>query len=153
MSYSTSVVKTKIKEKLAEVLPALLTAAGLDDFDDYLDDQPSKPDAVQLGVYVDTEIDIVDSHSLTIIIQAQLYRKGFKQDAYHAVLMPALRKYITAYLVDYTTRESITADLWPVDKNASSFSFYVIEFSEDLDDCDDGGYYTDPEEEPEEPED
>ena len=128
--------KTAIKNKLASLLPALLTAAGLDNFDDYLDEQPDETEKTQIGIYIADETDTTETHTLQIIIQAQLYKKGDWKQAYHDVLMPAIRQHITAALVEYVTRENIIADLWPVDKNSSSFGFYIIDFSEPLDDED-----------------
>jgi hypothetical protein len=133
---TASVVKTTIMAKLASVLPALLSTASLDNFTDYLDEQPNKTDALQLGIYIIDETDTVDSHVLTVLIQGQLYSQGDWKQKYNDVIMPAIREHITASLVGYNVRERIMADLWPVDVNGSSFAYYEIEFSEVLDDCD-----------------
>lgn len=135
MGMTASAAKTAIKNKLAAILPDLLSAASLDDFDDYLDEQPSNTEKAQIGLYVDEETDTTVLHTLSIIIQIQLYKRPDWKQKYHGILMGAIREHITADLIDFITRESIEADLYPVIENTSSFNFYIITFSEPLDDC------------------
>jgi hypothetical protein len=136
MGMTATAAKTAIKNKLASVLPALLAAESLDDFDEYLDSQPSDVEKMQIGIYVDEEMDTEDDHILSLLIQAQLYRKADWTQQYHSVLMATIREHITADLVGFMSRDQITADLWPVDQRSTSYSYYEIRFSEPLDDCD-----------------
>ena len=136
MGMTATAAKTAIKNKLASELPALLAAESLDDFDEYLDSQPSDPEKMQLGIYTDEETDTVDDHILSVLIQAQLYGKADWAQAYHSVLMAAVREHVTADLVGVITRDQGTGDLWPVDQRSTSFNYYEVRFSEPLDDCD-----------------
>lgn len=136
MGMTATAAKTAIKNKLADVLPALLAAGSLDDFTDYLDSQPSDPEKLQIGIYIDEEMDTENDHILSVLIQVQLYRKADWTQKYHSVLMAAIRENVTADLVDFITRDQITADLWPVDQGSTSFNYYEVRFMEPLDDCD-----------------
>ena len=136
MSMTATLTKTTIMNTLASVLPALLSTAGLDDFESYLDEQPDDTEKRILGIYVASETDTTDSHTLVLLIQAQLYRQADYKQEYHSVIMQAIRSNITAELIGFNVREKIDADLWPVDGSSTSYGFYEIEFSEELDDCD-----------------
>lgn len=136
MSMTATLAKTTIMNTLASVLPTLLSTAGLDNFESYLDEQPDDTEKRILGIYTVNEMDTVDSHTLVLLLQAQLYRQADYKQEYHSVIMQAIRDNITAGLIGFTTREKIDADPWPVDGSSTSYGFYEIEFSEELDDCD-----------------
>lgn len=136
MGMTATAAKTAIKNKLASELPALLTAEGLDDFDEYLDSQPSDAEKMQIGIYISEEMDTEDDHILSVLIQVQLYRKADWTQAYHSVLMAAIREHVTAHLVGFISRDQVTGDLWPVDQTSTSFNYYEVRFTEPLDDCD-----------------
>ena len=134
---TASTAKTTIIDKLQDVLPDLFIAAGLDDFEEYIDEQPGPTEKRVLGIYIAEENDTTEFHTLILILQAQLYKKLDWKQEYHSVMMAAIRTNITASLIGFIVRERITADLYPVERSGSSFNFYEIEFSEPLDDCQD----------------
>lgn len=130
-----SEIKTIIRDKFAADLPALLATAGLNDFEDYLPSQPGDYERRQLGMYTENRLDVTTDESFSLIIQAQLANTGdFKQE-YDDVLFPYIKKNITAELCGFTVRDSLEADLYPVDSNSTSFYFYILTFSNQLDDC------------------
>ena len=133
---TATLAKTTIMNTLASVLPTLLSTAGLDNFEDYLDEQPDETEKRILGIYTISETDTTDNHTLVLLLQAQLYGQADWKQEYHSVIFQAIRDNITAELIGFTVREKIDADLYPVDRNSTSYGFYEIEFSEELDDCD-----------------
>ena len=133
---TTAEIKTAIKNKFAADLPALLTTAGLADFEDYLTSQPSDYERRQLGMYTESRSNTTDNKSYSLIIQAQLASTGDFNQEYDDVIFPYIEKEITAELAGFITRESVEADLYPVDDNSTSFNFYILTFSSVLDDCD-----------------
>ncbi len=88
---SATAAKTAIKDKMAAVLPALLTGAGLDDLSSYLDKQPADREVTTLGLYTESESDSTDNRTLSIIMQIQLPRIGDWKQEYHSVILGAVR--------------------------------------------------------------
>ncbi len=132
----TPVERTEaIKDLAAANLPALLGTAGLDDFDAYRNKTPLKSDDKEFCVYIDIDDDDTDSQAFGAIIQVQLSGKD-EADEYHSVIMPFLRAELTASVVDYTVRESIKSDIWPMDNKGVSFIYYFVTFTIENDDCD-----------------
>jgi len=131
----TAVQKTAaIRDLLASGLPSLLTTTGLDDFADYLNKSPTKADEKQISVYIDSEINNVDSSSFAVVIQAQIYGKDQVQE-YHSVIMPFLESDLNGIIVDMVQRMEIQAELFPIDRTSTSHILYYVLFKTDLDDC------------------
>lgn len=127
----------KIVIKLSQVLPPLLSAAGLDDFEDYSIYPPDDADKKILAVYVDAERDFTVEYEIRFVIQAQLARER-RTTEYHSVIFDAIRKNITSTLMGLEKRDNVEADIWPLDRgNGTSFCFYELSFTQDMDDCDD----------------
>jgi hypothetical protein len=126
----------KIRASLASVLPTLLTTAGLADFDLYTVGPPKNAESKTLSVYLSEEVDDEDFYYLRVLIQCQLYRVANESD-YHSIIFEAIRENVTPLLMGIDRRSSIAADVWPLNKNVStSFIYYEIEFTEEMDDCD-----------------
>jgi len=135
MRQTASQQLTTIKNKLASVLPALLTSAGLTALDEYVIEAPEKSDTKSIAVYLDGEDDNTDEYSLKVIIQLQGYRIK-NLTAYHSVIFQALKDHITADLLKLNIRDGIFSDTWPLTKNnMTSYGFYGLEFLDILDDC------------------
>lgn len=132
----TPVERTEaIKDKAAATLPALLTAAGLDDFDRYRNKSPQKSNDLEFCVYIDSDDNTTSSRAFGVVIQCQIYGKDQAQE-YHSVIMPFLEEYITAELIEYEYRDGIRAEVWPMDNSSTSFVFYSVMFLTENDDCD-----------------
>ena len=129
-------IKTLIMNTLSSVLPTLLSAEGLDDFDQYVNGIPKRSDDTELCIYTDFENDLTDNYDIGFIIQAQLYGKD-TQEEYHEVIFKAIQDNITSTLVELQTRNAIESDLWPLDvETSTSYLYYSISFTQQLDDCD-----------------
>ena len=132
----TPVERTQaIADLAAANLPALLGAVPLDDFDEYRNKTPKKSDDKEFCVYIDIDNDDTDNQTFGAIIQAQLFGKD-EADEYHSVIMPFLREFLTADVIEYTVRESIKSDVWPMDNKGVSFIYYFVTFTIENDDCD-----------------
>lgn len=126
----------RIKTALQSALPSVLTAAGLDDFDAYVIDSPQELEKNTLAVYLMEEVDDRDFYYFRCMVQCQLPRVRNVTD-YHSSILPVIRATITPALLGLDYRSSIAADVWPLNKNvATSYIYYEIEFTEELDDCD-----------------
>jgi len=124
-----------IKTLLENRLPDLLDDAGLDDFDEYLDKSTIKSTDNEIAVYIDFESDSGEIATFSAIIQVQLHKKDEIAD-YHDIIYPFLQKYLTGAVVDMMQRESLDADIYPLDRNGSnSFAFYAVSFTSVIDDC------------------
>lgn len=132
----TPIQKTEaIRSACASGLPILLTTAGLDDLDQYLNKSPTKSDDNELAVYIDFDDNNVSDEQFQVIIQIQLSGQDKTQE-YHSVIMPFLKSAITEDLVKMQVRDSIKSDHYPMPPNGgNSYIFYVILFSSELDDC------------------
>lgn len=133
----TAVEKTAaIRDLLSANIPGLLTAASLENFDEYLNKSPLRGDDRELAVYIDSEINDVNTSSFQVVIQAQIYGKDQVQE-YHSVIMPFLESDLTGEVVGMTQRVMIEAEIYPMEiKTSSSFIFYGVGFETELDDCD-----------------
>lgn len=127
-----------IRDRLAATLPAMLSSASLLNFEAYLDEPPRVAEERALCVYVVSETNTQDVHTASVMIQAQLY-KVRDANAYHDVIMDAVVDELKPELVEYQNLESIESDVWPFSRNvSSSFLYYEITYSTDLDDCEEG---------------
>lgn len=124
-----------IKNLCSSNLPALLTAAGLDDFSEYLNKSPLKSDDKELCVYIDMDGNSTDRLEFGVLIQAQLYGEDQVQE-YHSVIMPFLENNLSGDVVGFTERTNISSDVWPMEPGgATAFIYYTVQFSKDIDDC------------------
>jgi hypothetical protein len=124
-----------IKTVFSTGLPALLSTAGLEDFDEYLNKSPLRSNDKELCVYIDFDDNGTDTKTFGVMIQAQLYGDDQVQE-YHSVIMPFIEQFITADVVGYQTRMNISSDVFPMEPNGSSaFVFYMVSFESQIDDC------------------
>jgi len=121
---------------LSTVLPPLISAAGLNALDQYTANPPRNTEASLLACYISNEKDNSEMQSFSLIVQVQLYGVGNGDlKAYHKVIYEAIRQNLPANLYGMTARESIEADIFPVDQRGSSFIYYDLMYSRDYDDC------------------
>ena len=133
----TDVQKTEaIKDKLEADLPALLSAAGLDDFDEYNNKSPLRSDDNEICVYINGGQNDVVSNNFAVIVQIQLSGKDLI-DEYHSIVKDYMLENITADIVDMVERVNFIYDIWPYDVHSNNtFAYYEITFEDKLDDCD-----------------
>jgi len=126
-----------IKDLCESDLPALLDDAGLSNFDEYRNKTPLKSNDKELCVYIAEDMNSPSENKFLVLIQVQIYGNDEGQE-YHSVIMPFLEQELTADIVEYTDRDSISADVWAMDvEKMTTFLWYEIEFTEDKDGCDD----------------
>ena len=127
---------TAIRDLLSANLPALLSSAGLSDFDEYRNKTPKKADDKELCVYIVSDSDNEETQDFTVLIQAQLYQSDQDQE-YHSVIYPYLTENLTGDIVGDMQRQSIVGDIWPMEpgSGAAAFLFYEVSFFTDIDDC------------------
>lgn len=124
-----------IADKAALILPGLLTTALLSPFVQYINKSPLEVDDNEFCVYIDSDINNEDSLLFSALIQVQISGEDKVQE-YHSVIMPFIEENIDADLVDYVDRDSIEADVWPMDNTSRSFIYYTVSFSSPSEDCD-----------------
>ena len=138
-----SEILNTIQTDAEAALPALLTAAGLTDFHEYVIGPSRKRDELALCVYVDEASHDESEDRVNLIIQLQLYFSnlaasvnaydhGIKyQDTVHAYLRTYRPQRIGMSLLD-----GITIDTWPIDNNRTMFVYFALSYSKPLDSCD-----------------
>lgn len=127
---------TAIKNLLETNLPGVLSAAGLDDFEDYLAKQPNDSNKRQSGTYIFQDDDTTDTERTGFVLHFQLPRK-FDALEYHDAIYPYLQESLVPSVVDLDIREGIETDILYADNSGTSIIGYFVIFTEDLDDCQD----------------
>lgn len=126
-----------IKTTLETGLPALLTTAGLTQFNSYLSIPNNDSSKRQITVNPDRNNNNTSELTRAFIITVQLPREP-DNASYFDVIEPFIRENITPELLGLTNRVSIDSDFYPIDLNRStSYIFFNIVFSSELDDCED----------------
>jgi hypothetical protein len=83
------------------------------------------------------EQNTTDNRIRTFVIDGQIPGVLDFDQSYHSVIMPLIEQYVTAGLVGMTNRDSIEANLFPVEPgDGSTGLLYIVTFSEELDDED-----------------
>lgn len=126
---------TIIKDQAAAALPALLTGAGVADFDNYKIGTPNNAEARQFAVYLDQTRNSDDKNDFNVLIQAQLYNI-IPEDSY--VYQQIINDFIAAFdpsLIEEDHRGEILGDNWPINENSSTIIIFSTRFETDVDDC------------------
>ena len=110
----------------------------MDNFTDYLVKPPNDGNKKQIGVYMARDINATDRRTRMFIIDIQLSGVLDFDQSYHSVIMPLIEQYVTAGTVGMVNRDSIEANLFPIEPgDGSTGILYIVTFSEELDDEDD----------------
>jgi hypothetical protein len=126
-----------IIDELEDRLPAALTAASLDDFQDYIQGTPNDQDRRQICCYYAFGSHTGDQRSRSFVIDIQLPGVLDYESNYLTAISEVIEQYITADLVQMVDRDEIQEQQFPIEPgDGSTFVLYVVRFSEDLDDCD-----------------
>jgi hypothetical protein len=115
-------------------LPPLLLAAGLPQFVTYSSHDTEELNTIEIGVYTDVVKDTTDNAMIAYIIKIQMYAEDLGVQ-YYDVINPFIRKNIKAGDLGYTNRDSLIADFWPLDQRSTSYVYFSLVFSSELDDC------------------
>ena len=123
-------------DKFEADLPTLFNAADLDNFDSYNNGDAKRSDAKELCVLAATDGDVNETASTLFIIKCQLYKVINSYVDYYDIIRDYINENITPDLLGYTIRTKLVGDFFPIDDNInSSFVFFQLEFSRELDDC------------------
>ena len=133
----TSALET-IRDTLKNELPGALTTAGLSDFDEYKDTDPTDTQLKSLCVYFDSRSSDANVDMLRVLIQLQLYDILDSRTAtlYGDIVSETVRAYVKPGLIDMVELSSINIDLYPVQaESGTSFVFLTLDYASDVDDC------------------
>ena len=134
---SISTILSTLLTDISTALPALLTAAGLDNFDKYAIGQSRNPKEKGLFLYKDTYRTDETSENLIIIFQAQLLGINEEDAADYEDVFLAYFKSYSPQRIGATSLDSIESDTWPIQQSQGAFIFMYLTFSEEKDGCDD----------------
>lgn len=129
-------ILTQFQTDLAADIPALLTAAGLVQLDNYVIGESRNAREKALCIYKDSLQMDDTQNSISIIFQAQLYGIDFETAAkYEDVFLN--------YFINYKPSEigmnilmGLNSDTWPMENSSGALIFFTIQFTEELDSCD-----------------
>jgi hypothetical protein len=127
---------TGIKDDLEDDLPAILTAATLDDFDAYVVGYPTDQTQNQIAVWYERH-SVNQTHDFNFCIQCQIGSGAKEETAYK--YLDAIETYINTKLnqsVYGFTKLNYTCDMLSNFDSGQCTIFFDITFDEPLDDCD-----------------
>jgi len=117
-------------------LPALLVAAGINDFTEYVKGPSRQHNQQSLCFYIDEGSPDIEEDSISIIIQAQLYGIDYDDSLKY---LDVVKDFIFDYdpeNIGYIIRRSFTYEHLPIEQKKTTFIFFNIEYTETLDSCD-----------------
>ena len=117
-------------------IPSALADAGIDDFEDYLDDTPSDDGRRQFGVWLADAEDQLDEESTSFWMQAQL--PGIHDPKFHvSAIWAALKSALKPSIIHMIDREMTYVAWYPGEKpktGSSSIIDFEVRFTRPLDD-------------------
>ena len=129
-------ILTILETDFKKDIPALLTAAGVDDFDVYTAGQSRNPNEMGLFIYPNESSYDFERNHVSVFIQLQLQKKDVLESVRYS---DVVSRYLTSYnplKIGATMIDSISVDTWPPDNNRTTFIYIDVSFSEPLDSCD-----------------
>jgi hypothetical protein len=125
---------TALKNYLSANAPAVITAAGLTAFDDYLDTPPNNNERRQACSYLAEGSNIVTQATESFIINFQLARET-RPDKYLSVLWPLILA-MPPETIGMQSLEDATHSTWyPGEIGSTAFLLIEVRYTSDLDDC------------------
>ncbi len=128
----------QIQTDTAAALPALLVAAGLTDFSEYVVGPSREHDTSALCIYSDEVQHDDTANRITLIIQLQLSGVTFANAVKYADVVHAYFRGYEPSRLGMSLLDGISIDTWPMDNTRMTFVFFNISYSEPLDSCDEG---------------
>lgn len=117
-------------------MPALLTAAGLGDFDVYKLGPSRNPEETGLFIYQDERKYSEEEESQSVFIQLQMFDKKEEISAkYTDVVNDYLKDYNSENIEAVSLRE-INIDAYPPDQDSTTFIYFNITWYSEQDSCD-----------------
>lgn len=126
----------QLKNDIGKDLPALLTAQSLQNFDLYEIGSSKDPKQKALLIYYGNAVLDKLINSVTIILHMQLFQcEELITAKYMQVLTDYMRKY-NPFIIGMTILDSMEVEVFPIEKNSTTFVLVVCTFQEFLDSCD-----------------
>lgn len=131
-----------IRDKLQAVLPSVLAANALGDFDEYVTSNSTNVEKKSLCVYFSDQTKTYYLDKAMFIIKLQLYGilDPLKATKYMDVVSETVESQISPELVGFNRISEVGSDIWPSNEDESTqLVFITLEFESDKDGCDDEG--------------
>lgn len=126
----------QLKNDIGKDLPALLTAQSLQNFDLYEIGSSKDPKQKALLIYYGNAVLDRLINSVTVILHMQLFQcEELITAKYMQVLTDYMRKY-NPFEIGMTILDSMEVEVFPIEKNSTTFVLVVCTFQEFLDSCD-----------------
>jgi Na+/melibiose symporter-like transporter len=126
----------QLKNDIGKDLPALLAAQSLQNFDLYEIGSSKDPKQKALLIYYSSAVLDKLINSVTIILHMQLFQcEELITAKYMQVLTDYMRKY-NPFIIGMTILDSMEVEVFPIEKNSTTFVLVVCTFQEFLDSCD-----------------
>ena len=126
----------QLKNDIGKDLPALLAAQSLQNFDLYEIGSSKDPKQKALLIYYGNAVLDRLINSVTVILHMQLFQcEELITAKYMQVLIDYIRKY-NPFKIGMTILDSMEVEVFPIEKNSTTFVLVVCTFQEFLDSCD-----------------
>lgn len=126
----------QLQNDISKDLPALLTAQSLQNFDLYEIGSSKDPKQKALLIYYGNAVLDRLINSVTVILHMQLFQcEELITAKYMQVLTDYMRKY-NPFIIGMTILDSMEVEVFPIEKNSTTFVLVVCTFQEFLDSCD-----------------
>ena len=126
----------QLKNDIGKDLPALLAAQSLQNFDLYEIGSSKDPKQKALLIYYSSAVLDKLINSVTVILHMQLFQcEELITAKYMQVLTDYMRKY-NPFEIGMTILDSMEVEVFPIEKNSTTFVLVVCTFQEFLDSCD-----------------
>ena len=126
----------QLKNDIGKDLPALLAAQSLQNFDLYEIGSSKDPKQKALLIYYSSAVLDRLINSVTVILHMQLFQcEELITAKYMQVLTDYMRKY-NPFIIGMTILDSMEVEVFPIEKNSTTFVLVVCTFQEFLDSCD-----------------
>lgn len=129
-------ILTKLETDLLADIPALVSAKGLQAFDDITIGSSKNPQKVSLHIYTDNGSKNKEVNTYTAIIQLQLYKiTELAAAKYTDVVVDYMEDYAPSRL-GMTNLEELNFDSWPIEGNQTTFVYIECTWIDYRDSCD-----------------
>lgn len=126
----------QFRTDLAADIPALISAASLTDFDNFIIGQSRDEKQKVICIYKDELRQDDTNISLSLIFQVQLPAIDFETATkYEDVLLSYLNEYSPSE-IGLDIFDGIASDTWPMERTQGVFIYIMLSFSGQLDSCD-----------------
>jgi len=122
---------------IEDALPAVLSALGVDNFDEYVNRPPRDTQRVTCSIIYDPDLpfDVYNS-TAPVLFYLQLYRKDYEDALLYASAVLDFVKNFDTQKIGFSITDGITIDIIPIERERSTLVYITATFMEPLDSCD-----------------